>query len=105
MHLQQVVELLASILGRGQRKFPLARENFWARAKEAHRVIPPVHDREAIGDFAIAAAKLHGDQTIRAFYRSVAINRISAVLVRLNMTLTVVGGDRPKTIDGHLSNG
>ena len=99
-----VVEVLASILGRGQRKFPPAIENFRARAKETHRVIPPAHDREAIGNFAIAAAKSDGDRTIRAFYRGVAIDRIGFIFVRFNITLRVVDGERPKTIDGHVSN-
>lgn len=88
-------EVPASILGRGQRKFPTAVENSRARAKEAHGVIPPLHDRETIGDFAIAPAKLDGDRTIRAFRRSVAIHRIDAELVRFHITLTVVDGDNP----------
>ena len=92
-------------LGHSQRKFPPAIDNFWARAEEAHRVIPPLHNREAIGNFVITAAKLNDDRTIRSFYRSVAINRIGAVLVRLNITLTVVDGERPETVDGHASNG
>jgi len=46
---QHVVEVLASILGCGHRKFPAAIENFWAWAKETHGVIPPICDRKAIG--------------------------------------------------------
>src|SRR6266850_4389110 len=103
-NLQHVVEVLVSILGRCQREFPLAIENFSARAKEAHRVIPPLHDREAIGNFAIAAAKLDGDRTIRTFDRCVAIDGIGTVLVRFNITLTVVDGERPETVDGHASH-
>ena len=104
MHWPHVVDVLASILGRGQRKFPPAIENFWTRAKEAQRVIPPLHDREAIGNFAIAAAKLDGDRTIRTFYRGVAINRVGAVFVRVKITLSIVDGGGPETIDGHVSN-
>src|SRR5258705_13604495 len=87
------------LVGPGQRKFPPAIKNFWARAKETHRVIPSAHDREAIGNFAIAAAKLDGDRTIRAFYRCVGIDGIGAVVVRFNITFTVVNGERPETVD------
>jgi hypothetical protein len=63
MHLPHM-EALTSIRGHSQRKLPPAIENFWARAKEPNRVIPPLDDREAIGDFAIAARKLHGHRPI-----------------------------------------
>lgn len=102
MHLQHVVEVLASILWRGQRKFPPPIKNFWARAKEARRVIPALHDRKAIGNFAIAATKLDVDRTIQAFYRCLALDGIGFVFVRFNVTLTVVHGERPETADGHV---
>lgn len=61
-------------------------------------------DWEAIGNVAIAAAKLDGDRTIRAFYRRVAIYRIGTVFVLFKIALGVVDGGGPETIDGHASN-
>src|SRR5258708_30970094 len=87
---QHVVEVLASILGCGHRKFPAAIENFWAWAKETHGVIPPVCDRKAIGDISIASPKLGVDRTIRAFFRRQSIQLIVIVVFRRERTFTVV---------------
>jgi hypothetical protein len=85
IHLRHVVEVLASILGRGQRKFPPAIENFWAGAKEAHGVVPSLHDWQAIGDLAITPSELDVYRTIRAFLRREAVQRIGIVGVRMEV--------------------
>ena len=40
---------------------PRTIEEFGSRAKEPHRVVPALHDRQAIGNSAVAAAELDGD--------------------------------------------
>ena len=44
------------------REFPLAVEDFLARAIEPHGVVPPLHDRQAVRNLAVAAAELDGDR-------------------------------------------
>ena len=44
-------------------EFPCAIEDFGPRAKEAHRIVPPLDDRQAIRNFAVAAAELDGPPT------------------------------------------
>ena len=48
---------------------PCVVEDFRPRAKEPHRVVPALHDRQAIGNFAITAAELDGDRTVHALVR------------------------------------
>src|SRR5437667_12706166 len=96
--------LSCSILAPLPRKLPSPIEGCCARPKQTHGVIPSCRDREAIGDFAIAASKLDGDRTIWAFYCVAAVQRIGTVFVRFKITLTAVDGDRPETADGHISN-
>ena len=55
-------------------KSPCAIEDFASREKETHCVVPPLRDRQAIGDFAVASAELDGDGTIRAFFRGDAVH-------------------------------
>ena len=45
----------------GLRELPLAAQDFGARTIEAHRVVPAVHDRQAVRNLAVAAAELDGD--------------------------------------------
>src|SRR5260370_40324116 len=63
-------------------EFPCAVEDFGSRAKEAHRVVPALHDRQAIGNFAVAAAELDGDRPVRALFRGHLIHGIGVELVR-----------------------
>src|SRR6266487_4680624 len=51
----------SSTLGPCQGKRPRAVEDFCSRAEEAHRVIPPFCDRQAVLYFAIAPAELDCD--------------------------------------------
>src|SRR5258707_14292912 len=72
---------------------PCAIENFGSRAKEAHRVVPALHDRQAIGNFAVAAAELDGAGAVRALFRGDIIHAIGLELVRFQIALGVVDGD------------
>src|SRR5467141_1440091 len=72
---------------------PCAIENFGSRAKEAHRVVPALHDRQAIGNFAVAAAELDGNRPVRSPFRGDIVHRIGVVVVRLEIALGVVDGD------------
>jgi hypothetical protein len=47
-----------AIAGKG----PFAVQDLGARAIEAHQVIPALHDRQAVGDLAVAAAELDVDR-------------------------------------------
>src|SRR5258707_14568643 len=51
------------------REFPLAVQDFGARPVEPHGVIPAAHDRQAVGQLAVATAKLDGDRAVAAFFR------------------------------------
>ena len=57
---------------------PYAIEDFGSRAKEAHRVVPALHDRQAVGDLAVAAAELDVDRAVRALLRRDVVERILA---------------------------
>src|SRR3974390_1202538 len=50
-------------------EFPGSVQNLGSRAIEPGHVIPAVHDGQAVGDLAIAAAELDGDRTARFFFR------------------------------------
>src|SRR6266404_9524102 len=86
-------------------EFPCAIEDFRSRAKEAHRVVPALYDRQAIRNFAVATAELDGDRAVRALFRGDVIYGIGVVLVRLKVALGIVDTDRPKAADGHVLNG
>src|SRR6516164_7067555 len=74
-------------------KYPGAIEDFWLRAKEAHRVVPVLHDWQAIGNFAVAPAELNGDRAVHALFRGEVIHGIGVELVRFQIALGVVDGD------------
>src|SRR6267142_858381 len=84
---------------------PCAIEDFRSWAKETHRVVPALYDRQAIRYFAVAAAELDGDRAVRALFRGDVIYGIGVVLVRLKVALGIVDTDRPKTADGHVLKG
>src|SRR6516165_6703123 len=56
---------------------------------EAHRVVPGLHDRQAVGNFAVAAAELNGDRAVRALVRGDIVQSIGIVLVRFQIALVV----------------
>src|SRR6267142_1722308 len=82
----------ASTLGLCQRKQPRAVDDFCPGAEETYRVIPPLRDGQAILDLTVAPAELDGDRTIRTFFCGEAVHRIGVVLVRLEVTLSVIDG-------------
>lgn len=55
----------SSIHSLPRREFPLAAEDLGARAVESDGVIPPGHDRQAIGNLAVAAACARGSHPCR----------------------------------------
>src|SRR6266481_5801159 len=85
-------------------EFPCAIEDFRSRAKEAHRVVPALYDRQAIRNFAVATAELDGDRAVRALFRGDVIHGIGVVLVRFQIAIGVVDGDRPEAVDGYVLN-
>jgi hypothetical protein len=86
-------------------EFPCAIEEFGSRAKEAHRIVPALYDRQAIRNFAVAAAELDGDRSVRALFRGDVVYGIGVALVPLKVALGIVDTDRPKAVDGHVFNG
>src|SRR6516165_9035255 len=83
-----------------QGKRPRAVQDFGSRAKEAYGVIPSLRDREAIRHLSVASTELDGDRTVGSLFGGDAVHRISIVLVWLQVSLAVVDGERPETIDG-----
>ena len=84
------------------RERPSAVQDLGARTVEAHRVVPALHDRQAVGDLAVAAAELDGDRAVRALLRRDVVDRVGVVLVRLEVALGVVDADRPEAVDRHV---
>ena len=84
------------------REFPCAVQDFGARPIEPHHVVPALHDRQAIWNFAVAAAELDGDRAVVAFLRRDVVERIGVEIVWLEIALGVVEADRPEAIDGHI---
>src|SRR6516162_305771 len=72
---------------------PFVIEDFGARPKQAHHVVPALHDREAIRNFAVAAAELDGERAIRAPFSGDIVYGIGVVWVRFQIALCVVDGD------------
>src|SRR6516165_3751503 len=85
-------------------EFPCAMKDFGSRAKEAHRVVPVLHDRQAIGNFAVAPAELNGDRAVRALSRGDVIQGIGVELVRFQIAVGVVDGDCPEAVDWYVLN-
>src|SRR5215831_6878497 len=84
------------------RESPLATQDLGAGTEETHSVIPARRDRQAVRDRAVAAAELHSDRTVAAFFRGDVVQSVGAELVLLEEPLGVVDGDRPEAVDGHV---
>src|SRR3954462_6128539 len=84
------------------REFPLAVQDFVARAIKARRVIPTRHDRQTVRNLAVATAELDSDRTIRIFLRGDVVQRVSFVGVLLEVAVGVVEADRPEAVDRHI---
>jgi hypothetical protein len=79
-------------------EFPGAVEDFFSRRIETHCVIPTRHDRQAVGNLAVATAELHGNRTVAAFLRRDVVQGIGVVRIGFQVTLRVVNRDRPERI-------
>jgi hypothetical protein len=84
------------------RKFPHAIQDFGTRAVEAHGIIPARHDRQAIGNLAVAAAELNGDRSVRILLRCYIVKRVRVVAVLLKVAFGVVDANRPKAINRNI---
>src|ERR1700746_3282362 len=78
---------------------PCAVEDFTSWEKESHCVVPPLCDRQAICDLAVAPAKLDGHGAIWALFPRDTVHRIDIIRVRLEVALAVVDGERPEAVD------
>src|SRR6266566_104352 len=74
-------------------KFPLAVQDFGAREKEPHHVIPTRHSRQTIRNLAVAAAELNRNRAVRIFLGRDVVHRIDIVLVWFQIALGVVNGN------------
>jgi hypothetical protein len=92
-----------SIHGLRLRQCPCSVQNFGARTIEAYHIIPAGHSRQAVGDFAVAAAELDGDRTVRAFLCCEIVDRVRVALVLLKAAPGVVDGDRPEAVNRHVA--
>jgi hypothetical protein len=61
-------------------------------------VIPALHDGQAVGNLALAAAELDGDRTVLAFLRRNVVQRVGVELVGLVVALGVLDADRPEAV-------
>src|SRR6478752_2247324 len=84
------------------REFPTTVQDFGARPVEPHGVIPALHDRQAVGQLAVAAAKLDGDRAVGAFLRGDIVDRVGVVRVFLVIALLIVKADGPEAVDWHV---
>src|SRR5205823_14029319 len=78
---QRICFMLKSIHELRFWKFPLAVQDFGAREKEPHHVIPARHSRQTIQNLAVAAAELNVDRAVRVFRGCVVVHRIGIVPV------------------------
>ena len=74
----------------GLRELPRAVQDFRTRAVEPHRVVPAIHDRQAVRNFAVAAAELDRNRAVRALLRGDVVERIGIEVVLLEIAVGVV---------------
>jgi hypothetical protein len=65
----------------------ICRQDFGARAKEPHHLIPARHGRQAIRNLAVTAAELNSHGAVRVFPGRDFVQRIGVVLVWLQRAL------------------
>src|SRR5580704_6544155 len=65
------------------RECPFAAHDLRLRPIEAHRIVPAGHDRQAVRNFAVAAAELDRDRAVVAFLRRDIVERIGVVRILL----------------------
>jgi hypothetical protein len=84
------------------REFPPAVEDVLARLIEPDHVIPPFRGRQAVRDFAVAAAELNGDAAVVILLRGDAVQRVGVEVVLLQVTVCGVDDDGPKSVDRYI---
>jgi hypothetical protein len=77
-------------------------QHFGTRPIEPHHIVPAVHDRQAIWNFAVAPAKLDGDRAVVVFLRRDVVECVGVEIVGLEIAVGVVEADRPEAVDGHI---
>jgi hypothetical protein len=55
------------------REGPIAVQHFGSRTIEADHIVPAGHDRQTVGDLAVATAELDGNRTVGIFLRRDAV--------------------------------
>ena len=86
------------------RKFPSSVENFFVGDDRDAPCSSSRHDRQAVGNFAVAPAELNRDRTIGVFLRGDVVERIGVLVVLHEVSFGVVESDRPEAVDGHILN-
>src|ERR1044071_1186014 len=84
------------------REFPAAIKDFFPRPIEANPVVPPRHDRQAVGNLAIAATELNIDRLVRVFLRRDVVDRVGVLIVFMEIAVRSVNADRPECIDWNI---
>src|ERR1700734_2976468 len=84
------------------RKGPCAVQDLGLRAIEAHEIVPWRGNGKAIGDCAVAAAKLNGERSVVGRLRNKVIERIGVLRIGDEMALVGVDPDRPEAVDRHV---
>ncbi len=73
-------------------------------AIKPNRISPAGHDREAVGDFAIAAAELDVSRTSSALFRGDIVQGVSIQFVLLEIAIAIVKADRPEAVDRNIAD-
>jgi hypothetical protein len=74
-------------------------EHLWSRLVEADGVVPAFHDREQVRPF-IVAAEVDGDRAVVVLGRGEVVDAVGVAVVRLEVAVCVVDGDRPEAVYG-----
>src|SRR5580658_7703468 len=94
-----LIVMVPSVDGLRLGELPFAVQDFGARSIEPHRVIPALHDWQAVRNLAVAAAELHADRTVGVLFRRDIVERVGVVFILLEVAVGVVQPDGPKRFD------
>src|SRR6478672_5152318 len=83
-------------------EFPLSAQYLRTRPIEPYRVVPALHDRNAVRNLAVAAAELDVDRPVGVLLGGDVVERIGIVGIFLVIAFGIIDADRPETVNGHI---